>query len=273
MNKLFNQDCLEALKSLPDNSVDLLCTDSPAGIAFMGKSWDENKGGRDKWIEWLKEIMVEAKRVLKPGAHGFVWALPRTSHWTAMALENAGFEIRDCIVHTFSSGFPKSHNVGLKIDKMNGMPDRGHRIAVANRNHPDGTLEPNGEFIPAYEAKTENGKKWEGWGTALKPACEYWWMIRKPLGEKTVAENVLKWGTGALNIDDARIPYSSENDIVKDVPHAGWNSGGGGANTYGLKPYPIYAKANPVGRFPANLLCSSGIDVYLSSLLEAKKLL
>jgi site-specific DNA-methyltransferase (adenine-specific) len=91
MIKLIRGDCKEVLKCLEDNSVDSVVTDPPAGIYFMGKHWDSDKGGRDNWINWLSEIFTEAKRVLKPGGHCFVWAIPRTSHWTAFALENAGF--------------------------------------------------------------------------------------------------------------------------------------------------------------------------------------
>lgn len=109
--QLIKSDCLFALKTLPENSIDSLITDPPAGISFMGKSWDDNKGGRDQWITWLTEVMVECMRVMKPGAHGLVWALPRTSHWTATALENAGFEVKDQIFHLFGSGFPKSLDI------------------------------------------------------------------------------------------------------------------------------------------------------------------
>jgi site-specific DNA-methyltransferase (adenine-specific) len=88
-----------------------MVTDPPAGISFMGKAWDGSKGGRDQWIAWLSGIMRKARRVLKPGAHCLVWAIPRTSHWTATALENAGFEVRDVITHLFGTGFPKSLNI------------------------------------------------------------------------------------------------------------------------------------------------------------------
>lgn len=99
--QVLNEDCLEVLKRLPDDCLHSMVTDPPAGIGFMGKEWDSNKGGRVSWIAWLEGIMREALRVLKPGAHALVWALPRTSHWTATALEQAGFEIRDKVTHHF----------------------------------------------------------------------------------------------------------------------------------------------------------------------------
>lgn len=101
-------DPIAGLPSLPSNSVDALVTDPPAGIGFMGKAWDGNRGGRDQWIAWLATVMRECLRVLKPGSHALVWALPRTSHWTATAIEDAGFEIRDVHHHIFGTGFPKS---------------------------------------------------------------------------------------------------------------------------------------------------------------------
>jgi hypothetical protein len=108
---LYAGDCLDVLRELPDASVDAVVTDPPAGIAFMGKAWDHDKGGRDVWVAWLAEVLREANRVCKPGAHAFVWALPRTSGWTHRALEDAGWTIRECVTHLFGSGFPKSHNL------------------------------------------------------------------------------------------------------------------------------------------------------------------
>ena len=101
-------DCLPLLRDMLAESVDAVVTDPPAGIAFMGKEWDGDKGGRDKWIAWLASVMAECLRVLKPGHCALVWALPRTSHWTATALGDAGFQVRDVITHVFGSGFPKS---------------------------------------------------------------------------------------------------------------------------------------------------------------------
>ena len=131
MYQLYEGDCLAELKRLPDNSIDSVVTDPPAGIGFMGKHWDKDKGGRDKWIDWLAEVMAECKRVVKPGAHIFVWALPRTSHWTATAVENAGFEVRDIVTHLFGSGFPKSHNISKAIDRAAGA----EREVVDQRQH------------------------------------------------------------------------------------------------------------------------------------------
>lgn len=127
-------DPVTGLASLADDSVDALVTDPPAGIGFMGKEWDSDKGGRDKWIAWLAEVMAGCLRVLKPGAHGLVWALPRTSHWTATACENAGFEIRDVHHHLFGTGFPKSltHN-SAEIPEWSGTalkPAAEHWILV-----------------------------------------------------------------------------------------------------------------------------------------------
>ena len=106
-----NADSALLLPTLPAASVDALVTDPPAGIGFMGKEWDGSKGGRDNWITWLAGILRECCRILKPGAYGWVWAIPRTSHWTAMACEDAGFAVRDVMTHIQSQGFPKSRSL------------------------------------------------------------------------------------------------------------------------------------------------------------------
>ena len=118
LNKIICGDCIEVMKDFPSNSVDAIVTDPPAGISFMGKEWDSNKGGRNKWIEWMSKVAKECLRVLKPGGHAFVWAFPRTSHWTGMAWENGGFEPRDVVIHAFGSGFPKSLSIGKAFNKL-----------------------------------------------------------------------------------------------------------------------------------------------------------
>jgi len=111
---LLHGDSKLALRKVADESIDSLVTDPPAGIGLLDLEWDQDFGGRDKWVRWLGDIMYECRRTLKPGAYGVVWAMPRTSHWTALALEDAGFQVRDIITHVFGTGFPK----GVEIDKM-----------------------------------------------------------------------------------------------------------------------------------------------------------
>jgi hypothetical protein len=133
-------DCLTVLRAYRSATFDSLVADPPAGIGFMGREWDKDKGGRDAWIAWLRDVMVEALRVLKPGAHGIVWALPRTSHWTATALEDAGFEVRDVLNHLFGTGFPKS--LGLGDGRGTALkPGAEHWILV--RKPCDGTTAAN----------------------------------------------------------------------------------------------------------------------------------
>lgn len=241
-------DALRVLQALPDCSVDSVVTDPPAGIAFMGKEWDDarlwqapisgfgladskfrlpaptigdarnpmcrtcrkHKRGskkhqrcecdrpdydeadrrlatRARFVGFLTAVMAECLRVLKPGGHALVWAIPRTSHWTGTACEDAGFEIRDRIGHLFGSGFPKSHN------------------------------------LPG------------GLGTALKPACEDWWLCRKPL-VGTVASNVERFGTGALNIDGCRVPTDDPATDRDDEPTADKRYTEDGTTDFAAKP-------------------------------------
>jgi site-specific DNA-methyltransferase (adenine-specific) len=168
--KLHLGDCLEVLQKLPSASVDALVTDPPAGIGYMGKSWDSAKGGHETWIGWLQAVLTEAKRVLKPGAHALVWAFPRTSHWTASALEGAGFEIRDVLLHLVSPPAPKS-------------------VYLAGEAARKGLL---------------GGEELEGLGTGVLKSAEHWILARVPFKQSTV-ENVLKHGTGALDIAGCKV--------------------------------------------------------------------
>lgn len=252
---LINNDCLIHLKSMDSISCDALVTDPPAGISFMGKEWDDDKGGRDYWVTWFSEVMQECLRVLKPGAHGLIWALPRTSHWTATALENAGFEIRDICVHLYGSGFPKSLDISQAIDKQAGAAQsRGSRFNVAGQNV---KLNSNKELrsdYPGYVPPkyiTNEAKKWDGFGTAIKPAHEHWILVRRPLSEDTIAENVLKHGTGGLNIDECRIEGLFKSGWSESGSKESSNTSMSGKN-YEREPKPD----NPEGRFPANLILS-----------------
>lgn len=225
LRAIYNDDCLNVLKTLDENSIDSLVTDPPAGIAFMGKAFDSFKS-RDHFIQEMEVIFRECLRVMKPGGHGLVWGLPKTSHWTATALENAGFEIRDCISHLFGTGFPKSLDVSKAILKDN----------------------------PYQPVDKEDGKRlWEGYGTALKPAVEFWHLVRKPLSEKTVAKNVLKWGTGALDIDASRIDVNQNDPNKRHNPSTSINAMFGNAEM-------TRGATLTEGRFPANLVLSHNDD-------------
>lgn len=217
--RLFVADSAQFLKKLPSNSVDAIITDPPAGISFMSKKWDDDKGGRDAWIEWLSSILKECHRILKPGGHALIWSIPRTNHWTGMAIENAGFEVRDVVAHMFGSGFPKSLDVSKAIDKQLGTEElrefKCKNPADRPYTHTEGETS-TGWQSPVRPDKThpysEEAKKWEGYGTALKPSVEYWVLARKPI-EGTVAQNVMKYGTGGLNIGGSRISAADQKDL------------------------------------------------------------
>lgn len=256
-------DCLEVLKTFDSNSLDSLVTDPPAGISFMGKDWDHHKGGRDQWIKWMSDVMTEALRVLKPGAHGLVWALPRTSHWTATALENAGFEVRDVITHLFGSGFPKSLDISKAIDKAAGKERTEiigkkhcglHHRGGSNTFTDDKWKAENrdGDYVNITAPSTPEAKQWQGFGTALKPASEHWILVRKPISEKTVAANVLKWGCGGLNIDGCRIGITGGVKIIgKEKPREDY---------VGFHLFNVTESVPGLGRFPANLVLSHNFD-------------
>ena len=202
--QLHHGDCLEVLRTMPDNSVDSIVTDPPYGLSFMGKRWDYDVPSVEIWAECL--------RVLKPGGHLLAFAGTRTQHRMAVRIEDAGFEIRDMIAWVYGSGFPKSLDVSKAIDKAAGAerevvrPNRyaGRRTEESEPYSGDACYGqygiPGGETAPATEA----ARQWQGWGTALKPALEPITVARKPL-LGTVAANVLQHGTGALNIDGCRV--------------------------------------------------------------------
>ena len=235
---LHHGDCLEVLATLPDCSVDAIVTDPPAGIAFMGKDWDKDKGGKAEWIDWMFEVALQCRRVIKPGGHALVWAIPRTSHWTGDAWEEAGWQVRDKIYHVFGSGFPKSLDVSKAIDKAAGVERERYARPAFGGTFSDDNGSTYGTAISDTPA-TPEAKQWAGWGTALKPAAEEWWLFRRPL-EGTVAANVLKHGTGAINVDGCRIG----TDLIK-----GSRGEGGKHGRYGLIGAMDYEHT---GRFPAN---------------------
>lgn len=262
---LMNDDCMNAMKSLPDNSIDSIVTDPPYGLSFMGKKWDYDVPSVEVWKECL--------RVLKPGGHLLAFAGTRTQHRMAVNIEDAGFEIRDMIAWVYGSGFPKSMDVSKAIDKAAGA----EREVIGSKTFADGSsarktqkLGGNSTFsdpvsresnLTITAPSTDEAKQWSGWGTALKPALEPITVARKPL-IGTVANNVIEYGTGGINIDGCRVE-------VSDGDKGGWRP-----NCYeseykyddegqflGQFLNRGIAKQNPIGRFPANLIHDGSDEV------------
>jgi DNA modification methylase len=201
-------DCRDVLRTLADNSVDSVVTDPPYEIGFMGRSWDSTG------IAYDVTVWAECLRVLKPGGHILAFGGSRTWHRLAVAVEDAGFEIRDSICWLYGSGFPKSLDVSKAIDKKAGA--EREILPQGSTKCPDypqacGGHNETGKFSATVHAlpsapSTAEAQQWAGWGTALKPAFEPVVVGRKPFGKGvTVAENVLAWGVGGLNIDASRI--------------------------------------------------------------------
>ena len=250
MHKIIHSDCLEALKAMPDNSIDSIVTDPPYGLSFMGKKWDYDVPGVEIW--------KEAFRVLKPGGHILAFAGTRTQHRMAVNIEDAGFEIRDMIMWVYGSGFPKSMDIGKAIDKVAGE-EREVVGTIKKMPSAGGTNTNEGWKRPWAEGKTtmnitapatEAAKQWDGWGTALKLSVEPITVARKPV-QKTVAENVLQWGTGGINIDGCRVETKEGDEVSNHGRKAvknGWDPRMSGSQTAGQ------TEGQKLGRWPANFI-------------------
>jgi site-specific DNA-methyltransferase (adenine-specific) len=284
---VINGDNIELLKNYPDNYFDAVVTDPPYGLGkepnaqelmkdwvekgyheisgtgFMGKEWDAFIPQPVFW----KEVF----RVLKHGGHVLSFFGTRTYDWGVMSMRFAGFEVRDCIQWLYGSGFPKSHNISKALDKMEGAErevvgkkergsveeakERGAGFLSdpANRNNTKqfgyGT-----ELITA--PSTESAKQWDGWGTALKPANEPIVLARKPLEKGlSIAENILKWGVGGINIDASRVGSETRttpvfsNDTKTDSTSFNLNSN--------IQHERVETNQ---GRFPANIILTHHED-------------
>ena len=235
-------DMLEELEKINENSIDSIITDPPYELNFMNKGWD-NAG-----ISFNKETWGKCLRVLKPGGYLLAFGGSRTFHRIACAIEDAGFEIRDTIMWLYGSGFPKSQNIGLMIDKRNGIDNRTGNIV-------EGMGSNNTESLNNHQYETQNFKKqyekreaqneWKGWGTCLKPSFEPIIIARKPF-KGTLVDNVIKWGVGGLNIDECRVGTGTGNTKPEYKPNNKNNVYGKGL---GGGDYE-----NTNGRFPANTI-------------------
>jgi len=308
-------DCRKVMAAMDQDIIDAVVTDPPYGLGFMGKDWDcpggtgdfpmrrttaantvntgaSRQGGRQRscvdWARrqtrdmqafqtWSEEWAKDVLRVLKPGAHLLAFGGTRTFHRLACALEDAGFEIRDCVMWIYGEGFPKSLDVSKAIDKAKGANREvvgtklglpGYSLADNGRtNEVYGDLH-NPEAVCAITAPaTPEAAKWTGWGTALKPAWEPIIVARKPL-VGTVAENVQQHGTGALNIDGCRVATSDSLNGGAYSPDrrpsiSEWVQHGGTIHNSTGHEY-----VQPLGRWPANVI-HDGSDEVLACFPDA----
>lgn len=289
---ILHGNALERLKELPDNSVDSIVTDPPYGLSdnkhvadtivkwvngertfipdgkgFMGKSWDAFVPPPAIWDECY--------RVLKPGGHMLAFFGTRTQDIGTLAIRLAGFEIRDSIAWLYGSGFPKSLNVGKAIEST--IKNGSSHSTSLRKTEQEGDGEPyklkgknNGILgeTKVYDRKkfnltTDAAKQYSGWGTALKPAHEPITVARKPLSESTVANNVLKWGTGGLNIDESRvgteqIPAQKSGKTSRAYQSAETTTAGG-------------VSGRATGRFPANIMLDEEAAAMLDEQVEASR--
>lgn len=244
---------LDLLPTLEANSVDSIVTDPPYELGFMGKKWD-NTG-----IAYNVELWKECLRVLKPGGHLLSFGGTRTWHRIAVAIEDAGFEVRDSIAWMYASGFPKSLDIAKAIDKQSGYQGEVIGVQTIDIGMQGGSMHAGRDRkLEDREIKklSDQAQQWEGWGTALKPAFEPIIVARKPL-IGTVAENVLTFGTGGLNIDGSRVETNDKLSI-------GSNNRSNSNINFGMTDNKEAQGQNDLGRWPANVI----LDEYTAGLLD-----
>jgi site-specific DNA-methyltransferase (adenine-specific) len=246
--QILRGDCRQMMATLPDCSIDAIVTDPPYELGFMGKAWDASG------IAYDLRVWREALRVLKPGGHLLAFSGSRTYHRMAVAIEDAGFEIRDQIMWLYGSGFPKSHDAAKAIDREAGLlaPEGASMLpggASGMSLYP--TIKPSEYQRP--DPVSDAAKQWLGWGTALKPAHEPICVARKPL-RGTVAANVLAYGTGAINVDGCRVGETVETWPKTRSYAPGQIQPGGKGSTQNTGDAPS-------GRWPANVIHDGSEEV------------
>lgn len=262
MNKILHGDSIDVLKTIEDDSVDLLCTDPPYGYSFMGKAWDKT----------LPDIAIfkEALRVLKPGAFAFVMSAPRSDVCARvmLLLEDAGFEIGFTPIYwTYASGFPKAMNIGKMVDKREGVErevvgtydrykdgKKRRDLGPKNNVYEHGAEGRNGyDLLTAPTTPAAKALEGSYGGFQPKPAVEVIIIAMKPLSEKTYVDQALKNGKGVTWLDDCRVPTSETYAYPNGAGGNGFHGGPGREADGSRTDTPEMDKR---GRFPANLLVS-----------------
>lgn len=252
---VLNLDCRHGLAMLPDNSVDAILTDPPYELGFMGHAWDRSG------IAFDVSMWREALRVLKPGGHLLAFSGSRTYHRITSAIEDAGFEIRDSIMWVYGSGFPKSLDISKALDKLFGA----ERPVIGQQFRSTTGRDEGYHFKESFDITapaTLAAQLWAGWGTGLKPAHEPVCVARKPMTAKTVADNVLQWGVGGINIDGCRVPIdpvadASQLRTMSVSQHHGQD--GWGMNT--TRANPAARVLGEEGRWPSNFIHDGSPEV------------
>lgn len=233
--KIYNGDMLDMLQVIKPESIDAIVCDPPYELGFMNKSWDSTG------IAFKKETWQNCFEVLKPGGYLLAFGGSRTYHRIACAIEDAGFEIRDCIMYLYGTGFSKSYNIGLAIDKKNGVDNRTGNIRTDGVNNQNICYDFKA-MKPKFEERIAQNE-WQGWGTCLKPAYEPIIVARKPF-KGSVVDNIIKYRVGGINIDGCKIGNE------KRTQFSGKSNG---------RIYSEYSQKNAhfetvEGRFPANVI-------------------
>lgn len=240
--KIYNGDMLDMLQVIKPESIDAIVCDPPYELGFMNKSWDSTG------IAFKKETWHNCFEVLKPGGYLLAFGGSRTYHRIACAIEDAGFEIRDCIVYLYGTGFSKSYNIGLAIDKKNGVDNRTGNIRTDGVNNQNICYDFKA-MKPKFEERIAQNE-WQGWGTCLKPAYEPIIVARKPF-KGSVVDNIIKYRVGGINIDGCKIGNE------KRTQFSGKSNG---------RIYSEYSQENAhfetvEGRFPANVITDGSEEV------------
>lgn len=216
---IYNKNCLEVLNDVSENSVDCIITDPPYGIKIKNEKWDQDFPDENYWEKFIK--------VLKPGGFCAVFSSVLKLHKSMTKIENGGFIIKDVLIWVYLNGMPKSQNIGLSIDKEIGSNSKivGEYKYINGYKKQKNYKTKKSKKSPSSEI----GKKYDDAFINLKPAYEPIILAQKPLSEKNIAMNVIKHGTGVLNIKEARIPYEKNEKKVGHNP-------------------------NPLGRYPSNII-------------------